>query len=51
MKNSVVWYVSDGKFAEEPEVCEDPDMKQTKNFSQFHEKDASQEEGGRCHVL
>lgn len=33
MENSVVWCVSDGKFAEEAEVCEDPDMNQTRNFS------------------
>lgn len=32
-------------------MCENPDMKQNKNFNQFHEKDASHEEGECCHVL
>lgn len=41
----------DGKFAEKPEVCEDPDVKQTRNYYQFHEKDASHEEEGCCYVL
>lgn len=36
MENSVVICLSDSKFAEEPEVHEDPDLKQNRNFYQFY---------------
>lgn len=42
---------SDGKLAEEPELCEDPEMKQNKNFNKFHKNDTFYEEKGCSLVL
>lgn len=32
-------------------MCEDPEMKKTKNFNKFHENDTFYEEKGCSHVL
>lgn len=48
--NRVVWCASDGKL-EELEVCDDPEIKKTKNLYQFHKNDTFHEEKGCSHVM